>query len=72
MPKSEYPRGPTPNELLDIWMLAAASMYGDPDRNKTEYQELHFTLQEARDSGRFIVSYGSSDTPGYCGPMAVR
>ena len=66
---SEYPRAPSPDEFAAIFNLAGDSMYGNPDRNREEYHDLNMMLQEARDSGRFIVSYGSSDTPGYWGPM---
>lgn len=67
---SEYPRAPTPDEFAAIYNLAGDSMYGSPERNREEYHTLNEMLQEARDSGRFFVSYGSSDTPGYWGPMA--
>jgi hypothetical protein len=50
-------------------MLAANTMYGCPDKNKEEYFELNQTMHCIRDAGNFIVTYASSDTPGYCGPM---
>ena len=64
-----YPRGPTSDEFVAIFNLAGDSMYGNPERNREEYHELNLMLQEAREDGRFIVSYAPSDTPGYCGLM---
>ena len=66
---NEYPRPPTPDEFTAIFNLAAYSMYGEAENNREERHDLNLMLQESLSAGRFIVSYGSSDTPGYFGPM---
>ncbi len=66
---AEFPRQPELAEFDAILTLAGNSMYGPSQANLQEWTDLRMMLEEARESGRFIVSYGSSDTPGYWGPM---
>ena len=66
----EYPRQPTPDEFAAIYNLCGDAMYGNPAENREEYHDLNVMLREAADNARFFITYGSSDTPGYWGPMA--
>lgn len=64
-----YPRRPELAEFDAILDLAGNSMYGESKANLQEWTDLRITLEDARESGRFIVSHASSDTPGYFGPI---
>jgi hypothetical protein len=69
------PRRPELAEFDAILKLAGISMYGEYDENNStpnleEWTNLRMMLEEAREDGRFILSYAASDTPGYCGPIA--
>lgn len=62
-------------EFNDILTLIGNTMYGEYDENDSnpnlqEWTDLRIVLEEAVESGRFIITYASSDTPGYCGPLA--
>jgi hypothetical protein len=64
---TEFPRPPTPDEFESIRQLVCDKSYPAGDSCSTERAYLYEMLSEATSSGRFIVSYASSDTPGYFG-----
>ena len=69
MAVQEYPRAPTPDEYEIIRRLVVNKQYPAGDSCAQERAELGEMLGEARDDGRFIVSYARSDSPGYWGRM---
>ena len=68
--KPKYPRGPTHDEFRAIYLLEADNRYPDNGRCVQERHELSHMLDEASDTGKFIITEAMSDSPGFIGQLA--
>ena len=64
-----YPRQPAFDEFDAILTMVGNSYYGE-NANLSEWTDLRIVFEDARESGRFIITGASSDTPGFCGLLA--
>ena len=66
----EYPRQPSTDEYRALLTMEADARYPDDGSCIQERHDLAHQFDEACDSGGFIITQATSDSPGFCGLLA--